>query len=234
MLALMKKRVDTLAERTEMLEAAADPSRLTARGKYNPGQLLREEKLRNKIEKGLPKWNKELRDMAAEWCAAHPGDDLTYEGRAIGEIVDEQEKAFAKEKDDEKRRKEEEKRRKEEEKKPAQITTRSSTAAAPPKKSVGGPAAAAPTRNVVKAPPVPKAEPAPPKAEASKLPTAPSAKPPPPPPVEGAPPASPQHAQPSERVLRALDMAPNSPTPPAPAKAVTAAARAPDPAVALD
>eukprot|EP00966_Prymnesium_polylepis_P256147 5916885-Prymnesium_polylepis.1 len=54
----MAKRSETLAQRTEMLAAAADPSRLTDRAKRDPGRLLREEKLRNAIEKALPNWNK--------------------------------------------------------------------------------------------------------------------------------------------------------------------------------
>lgn len=71
-LGLMAKREGILSERAEMLAAKDDPSRLTSR--RDPGRLLREEKLRNKVEKDLPKMNKRLRELAAEWSSANGGE----------------------------------------------------------------------------------------------------------------------------------------------------------------
>jgi hypothetical protein len=66
---LMEKRVELLTQREEMLADAADPSRLTAKGNRDVGRLLREEKLRAKVNKDLPKMNK--RCVATTACASN-------------------------------------------------------------------------------------------------------------------------------------------------------------------
>ncbi|KAL1526482.1 hypothetical protein AB1Y20_015192 [Prymnesium parvum] len=219
MLQLMSKREEILAQRAEMIAAAADPSRLTDRGKRDPGRLLREEKLRVKVEKDLPKMNKRLRELSAEWSAAHPDDQLTYDGRPICVILDEQEAEFIAEKDEERKRKEAEKMAKEEAKhagKP-QVTPRQSNSGPPHKKAVGATAGAAMSRRVATAPVSSRVETAGHKGESGK-----DQRHPPSLPSDVSP--APQTTVPSERVLRALDMSSNTALPTSPTKTATLSA----------
>ncbi|KAL2271505.1 hypothetical protein VTJ83DRAFT_876 [Remersonia thermophila] len=71
MLALVDRHKTLVAERDELAAASQDASRLLGRGqkgeKRDPGKLLREEKMRKRIAKELPKVAAELRKALDQW-----------------------------------------------------------------------------------------------------------------------------------------------------------------------
>ena len=87
-LSLLEKRSGVLGQRTAMLEAQAGGRDLS---KMRAGELLKEEKLRTAIERDLPKMNKKLRELCAEWEGAHPGEPITYDGMTVVALVEKQE-----------------------------------------------------------------------------------------------------------------------------------------------
>lgn len=71
MLALVEKHRTLVAERDELAAASQDASRLMMKGqkgeKRDPGKLLREEKMRKRIAKELPKVTADLRKTLEQW-----------------------------------------------------------------------------------------------------------------------------------------------------------------------
>lgn len=71
MLALVERHRTLVAERDELAAASQDASRLMMKGqkgeKRDPGKLLREEKMRKRIAKELPKVTAELRKTLDQW-----------------------------------------------------------------------------------------------------------------------------------------------------------------------
>jgi len=55
LLASIKKYFDICEEEKELAAAASDQSRLTGRGPRDPGRLLREEKMRKRVQKEKPR-----------------------------------------------------------------------------------------------------------------------------------------------------------------------------------
>eukprot|EP00743_Colponemidia_sp_Colp-15_P003724 GILK01004018.1.p1 GENE.GILK01004018.1~~GILK01004018.1.p1 ORF type:complete len:607 (-),score=148.82 GILK01004018.1:135-1892(-) len=108
-LKLIGRRDEIVAQKDEQDRQRADSTRLLSRNENrDPGRLLREEKIRNMIEKELPKVTEKLLAAIGQWEQTS-GETLTYDGKVLKEVL---ESDIA----TEKQRKEAEKARKEKEK----------------------------------------------------------------------------------------------------------------------
>ncbi|KAF9527211.1 microtubule associated protein [Crepidotus variabilis] len=67
LLAAIKKYLDVCDEQKELSAAASDQSRLTGRGPRDPGRLLREEKMRKRVQKEKPRLEQELLTSIPAW-----------------------------------------------------------------------------------------------------------------------------------------------------------------------
>ena len=67
LLTSIRKYFDICDDEKELAAAANDQSRLLGRGPRDPGRLLREEKMRKRIAKDLPKVEAELRRTLEAW-----------------------------------------------------------------------------------------------------------------------------------------------------------------------
>ncbi|KIW03706.1 uncharacterized protein PV09_05019 [Verruconis gallopava] len=96
-LALIDKHRSLIKERDELAASSQDASRLMLRGqkgeKRDPGKLLREEKMRKRIAKELPKVEAELRKMLEAWEDEYGRPFLVHGERYIDELDVSQAKA---------------------------------------------------------------------------------------------------------------------------------------------
>ncbi|KAK6071621.1 microtubule associated protein [Seiridium cupressi] len=93
-LALVEKHRSLISERDELQASSQDASRLMMRGqkgeKRDPGKLLREEKMRKRITKELPKVAAELRKALEKWEDEY-GRPFLVHGERYVEILEESE-----------------------------------------------------------------------------------------------------------------------------------------------
>lgn len=89
-LALVDRHKSLIKERDELAASSQDASRLMARGqkgeKRDPGKLLREEKMRKRIAKELPKVTSELRKVLHKWEDEYGRPFLVFGERYVDEI----------------------------------------------------------------------------------------------------------------------------------------------------
>lgn len=89
-LQLIQKHRDLLADREALTASSQDASRLMARGnkgeKRDPGKLLREEKMRKRITKELPKVEAELRKALEKWEDEYGRPFLVHGERYLDEL----------------------------------------------------------------------------------------------------------------------------------------------------
>eukprot|EP00802_Teleaulax_amphioxeia_P002288 Tamp_02290.p1 GENE.Tamp_02290~~Tamp_02290.p1 ORF type:complete len:764 (+),score=219.23 Tamp_02290:52-2292(+) len=88
-LKMFDRRGLIMAEDKAMKEALADPNRLLGRGRGMAEQLKKEEKVRNMVNKELPKLRQKLRAAVAEYEAS-VGLNLKVNGERIMEMLDEE------------------------------------------------------------------------------------------------------------------------------------------------
>jgi hypothetical protein len=101
----IQSREQMLVERAEFEAMTRDQTRLFQR---DPGRLLREEKMRARFEKTLPKLETDLRKRLADWEEMH-GEPFVYARRVYLEKMDEDEAHHKLEIEEERHRKEREK-----------------------------------------------------------------------------------------------------------------------------
>ncbi|KAF1815783.1 hypothetical protein P152DRAFT_455498 [Eremomyces bilateralis CBS 781.70] len=91
-LALVSRHRNLLEDRASLAASSQDASRLMNRGqkgeKRDPGKLLREEKMRKRIQKELPKLEAELRNKLMDWEAEYGRDFLVWGDRYLDELED--------------------------------------------------------------------------------------------------------------------------------------------------
>ncbi|KAF4458156.1 hypothetical protein F53441_7 [Fusarium austroafricanum] len=89
-LALIDRHKSLIQERDDLATSSQDASRLMARGqkgeKRDPGKLLREEKMRKRIAKELPKITAELRKTLSNWEDEYGRPFLVFGERYLDEI----------------------------------------------------------------------------------------------------------------------------------------------------
>ncbi|KAF4950569.1 hypothetical protein FSARC_13137 [Fusarium sarcochroum] len=89
-LALVDRYKSLIKERDDLATSSQDASRLMARGqkgeKRDPGKLLREEKMRKRITKELPKVAAELRKILARWEDEYGRPFLVFGDRYLDEL----------------------------------------------------------------------------------------------------------------------------------------------------
>ncbi|KAJ9198662.1 hypothetical protein DTO166G4_5807 [Paecilomyces variotii] len=89
-LQLIQKHRDLIADREELEASSQDASRLMARGnkgeRRDPGKLLREEKMRKRIAKELPKVEAELRKALEKWEDEYGRPFLVHGERYLDEL----------------------------------------------------------------------------------------------------------------------------------------------------
>ncbi|KAF5025601.1 hypothetical protein F66182_2302 [Fusarium sp. NRRL 66182] len=89
-LALIDRHKSLIQERDDLATSSQDASRLMARGqkgeKRDPGKLLREEKMRKRIAKELPKITADLRKMLSQWEDEYGRPFLVFGERYLDEI----------------------------------------------------------------------------------------------------------------------------------------------------
>ncbi|KAK7421826.1 Microtubule bundling protein [Neonectria magnoliae] len=89
-LALVDRHKSLIKEREDLSASSQDASRLMARGqkgeKRDPGKLLREEKMRKRIAKELPKVTAELRKVLSKWEHEYGRPFLVFGERYMDEI----------------------------------------------------------------------------------------------------------------------------------------------------
>ncbi|KFH41643.1 Anaphase spindle elongation protein-like protein [Hapsidospora chrysogenum ATCC 11550] len=89
-LALIDRHKTLIKERDELAQSSQDASRLMGRGqkgeKRDPGKLLREEKMRKRIAKELPKVTAELRKTLERWEDEHDRPFLVFGERYLDEL----------------------------------------------------------------------------------------------------------------------------------------------------
>ncbi|KAM5353831.1 hypothetical protein ACJ41O_000481 [Fusarium nematophilum] len=89
-LALIDRHKSLIRERDDLATSSQDASRLMARGqkgeKRDPGKLLREEKMRKRIAKELPKVTAELRKMLDRWEDEYGRPFLVFGERYLDEL----------------------------------------------------------------------------------------------------------------------------------------------------
>jgi len=99
-LALVEKHRSLVSEQRELLASAKDASRLMMRGqkgeKRDPGKLLREEKMRKRIAKELPKVSAELRKGLEKWEEEYGRPFLVHGDRYLNVLEDEEAAATTK------------------------------------------------------------------------------------------------------------------------------------------
>ncbi|PPR07863.1 hypothetical protein CVT24_005600 [Panaeolus cyanescens] len=71
LLSSIKKYFDICQEEKELAAAASDQSRLTGRGPRDPGRLLREEKMRKRVQKEKPRLEQDLLVSIPAWEESH-------------------------------------------------------------------------------------------------------------------------------------------------------------------
>ncbi|KAF9044417.1 microtubule associated protein-domain-containing protein [Panaeolus papilionaceus] len=71
LLSSIKKYFDICEEEKELAAAASDQSRLTGRGPRDPGRLLREEKMRKRVQKEKPRLEQDLLVSIPAWEEKH-------------------------------------------------------------------------------------------------------------------------------------------------------------------
>lgn len=90
-LTLIARHESILADRADLEASSQDASRLTTRGqkgeRRDPGKLLREEKMRKRIAKELPKLEKELHNLLEEWEHEYGRDFLVRGERYLDELT---------------------------------------------------------------------------------------------------------------------------------------------------
>lgn len=95
-LALVDKHKSLVKERNDLNSSSQDASRLMLRGqkgeKRDPGKLLREEKMRKRIAKELPKVAVEVRKMLEKWEDEYGRPFLVYGERYLDELDAEESK----------------------------------------------------------------------------------------------------------------------------------------------
>lgn len=98
-LALIDKYKGLISERDELSASSQDASRLMMRGqkgeKRDPGKLLREEKMRKRIAKDLPKIATEVRKILEEWEDEYGRPFLVFGDRYLDELDAEETKKTA-------------------------------------------------------------------------------------------------------------------------------------------
>ncbi|CAM1510378.1 Fc.00g007130.m01.CDS01 [Cosmosporella sp. VM-42] len=89
-LALIDRHKSLIKERDELAASSQDASRLMMRGqkgeKRDPGKLLREEKMRKRIAKELPKVTAEIRKVLQRWEDEYDRDFLVFGERYLDEL----------------------------------------------------------------------------------------------------------------------------------------------------
>ncbi|KAH7140644.1 microtubule associated protein-domain-containing protein [Dactylonectria macrodidyma] len=89
-LVMVDRHKSLIKERDELASSSQDASRLMARGqkgeKRDPGKLLREEKMRKRIAKELPKVTAELRKVLSRWEDEYGRPFLVFGERYLDEI----------------------------------------------------------------------------------------------------------------------------------------------------
>ncbi|KAF4472726.1 anaphase spindle elongation 1 [Fusarium albosuccineum] len=89
-LALVDRHKSLIKERDDLATSSQDASRLMARGqkgeKRDPGKLLREEKMRKRIAKELPKVTAELQKMLSRWEDEYGRPFLVFGERYLDEL----------------------------------------------------------------------------------------------------------------------------------------------------
>ncbi|KAG9253769.1 microtubule associated protein-domain-containing protein [Emericellopsis atlantica] len=89
-LSLIDRHKSLIKERDDLATSSQDASRLMARGqkgeKRDPGKLLREEKMRKRIAKELPKITAELRKILEKWEDEYDRPFLVFGERYLDEI----------------------------------------------------------------------------------------------------------------------------------------------------
>ncbi|KZW01124.1 hypothetical protein EXIGLDRAFT_603456 [Exidia glandulosa HHB12029] len=89
LLAAVRRWMAICGEERELAAASADQSRLMGRGvRGDPGRLLREEKMRKRVQKEKPRLEQELRNAIPEWERTHDRPFVVLGQRAL-EMVDE-------------------------------------------------------------------------------------------------------------------------------------------------
>ncbi|KAK0388448.1 hypothetical protein NLU13_4692 [Sarocladium strictum] len=95
-LALVDKHKNLIQERNDLQASSQDASRLMMRGqkgeKRDPGKLLREEKMRKRIAKELPKVAAEVRRILEKWEDEYGRPFLVFGERYLDEMEDEEPK----------------------------------------------------------------------------------------------------------------------------------------------
>ncbi|KAM0428285.1 hypothetical protein ACHAPT_007186 [Fusarium lateritium] len=89
-LSLVDRHKSLIKERLDLATSSQDASRLMARGqkgeKRDPGKLLREEKMRKRIAKELPKVTADLRKMLSRWEDEYGRPFLVFGERYLDEL----------------------------------------------------------------------------------------------------------------------------------------------------
>lgn len=92
-LELINKHKDLLNDKEELAISSQDSSRLLGRGRHDPTRLLREERMRKRIAKELPKVELELKKMLEEWDEEYGcpftvnGDDYLETLKVLSPVV---------------------------------------------------------------------------------------------------------------------------------------------------
>lgn len=90
-LQLIEKHRGLIRDRDELAASSQDASRLMSRGnkgeKRDPGKLLREEKMRKRLAKELPKVETELRKVLEKWEEEYGRPFLVYGERYLDELT---------------------------------------------------------------------------------------------------------------------------------------------------
>ncbi|KAL7802090.1 microtubule associated domain-containing protein [Trichoderma aethiopicum] len=90
---LVEKHKALIKDRDELIAASQDASRLMLRGqkgeKRDPGKLLREEKMRKRIAKELPRVTAEVRKALEQWEEEYDRPFLVYGERYLDEVESE-------------------------------------------------------------------------------------------------------------------------------------------------
>ncbi|TGZ80605.1 hypothetical protein EX30DRAFT_372226 [Ascodesmis nigricans] len=92
-LELINKHKDLMKDKEELAISSQDSSRLLGRGRHDPTRLLREEKMRKRIAKELPKVELDLKKMLEDWDEEYGfpftvyGDDYLETLRQLSPVV---------------------------------------------------------------------------------------------------------------------------------------------------
>ncbi|KAJ6261846.1 hypothetical protein Dda_2645 [Drechslerella dactyloides] len=94
-LSLIEKYQTLMNDKNSLEASSQDPSRLLAKGPRDPTRLLREEKMRKRIAKELPKVESDLVDALEEWEAEH-GEVFRVHGESYLETILEKQRPSSK------------------------------------------------------------------------------------------------------------------------------------------